>query len=75
MHMRGETDEAAAECQAMQRDAAMARELGASPAAAAALAASYWRIDYPRMPDDYRSGECRPGGQMDEHLPDGWPAN
>jgi hypothetical protein len=57
----------------MQRDSLMARELGASKADAAALAAAYWRIDYPRMPDDYRSGACRPGGEMDEHLPDGWP--
>jgi hypothetical protein len=73
MHMRGETNEAAAECQAMQRDARTARDLGASPADAAALAATYWRVDYPRMPDAYRSSDCHPGGSMDEHLPDGWP--
>jgi hypothetical protein len=73
MHMRGERNEAAAECEAMQRDALMARKLGASKADAAALAAAYWRIDYPRMPDDYRSSACRPGGEMDEHLAAGWP--
>ena len=72
MHMRGETNEAAAECQAMQRDARMARDLGASKADAAALAAAYWRVDYPRMPDGYQSSACRPGGLMDEHLSDGW---
>ena len=73
MHMRGEIGEAAAECQAVQRDARMARDLGASRADAARLAAVYWRIDYPRMPDGYQSSECRPGGQLDEQLPDGWP--
>lgn len=73
MHMRGATDEAVAECQAMQRDARTARDLGATPADAAALAAAYWRDDYPQMPDGYRSSACRPGGQMDEHLSDGWP--
>lgn len=73
MHMRGEFSEAAAECEAMQRDAWTARDLGASPSDAAALAVAYWRIDYPRMPDDYRSGNCRPGGELDEHLADGWP--
>jgi len=75
MHMRGETGEAAAECQAMQRDARMARDLGASAPDATALASAYWRIDYPRMPDDYRSSDCHPGGGMDEHLPDGWPSS
>ena len=73
MHMRGETGEAKAECQAVQRDARMARDLGASSADAAAMAAAYWQVDYPRMPDDYRSTECHPGGAMDERLPDGWP--
>lgn len=73
MHMRGELSEAAAECEALQRDARTARDLGASAADAAALAATYWRVDYPRMPDDYRSSECHPGGALDEHLPDGWP--
>jgi hypothetical protein len=73
MHVRGELSEAAAECEAMQRDARMARDLGASPSDAAALAATYWRVDYPLMPDGYRTSDCRPGGSMDEHLPDGWP--
>lgn len=75
MHMRGETDEAATECEAVQRDAGMARVLGASSAGASALAAAYWRNDYPHMPDDYRSSACRPGGEMDERLPDRWPGS
>jgi hypothetical protein len=70
MHMRGQTSESAAECEAMQRDAETARLLGADPADALALARTYWTIDYPRMSDTYRSPDCRPGGSLDEHLPD-----
>ena len=44
--------------------------LGASPDDARALAVAYWRTVYPAMPDGYRSTACRPGGTMDEHLPD-----
>ena len=69
-HMSGLLDEAVAECAAVQRDAQTARLLGARPADAAALAAAYWANIYPLMPDRYRSGECRPGGAMDEHLAD-----
>jgi hypothetical protein len=70
MHMRGEKDEAAAECEAMQRDARTAALLGASSVDARALARRYWLALYPRMSDDYRSPDCRPGGALDEHLPD-----
>jgi sirohydrochlorin ferrochelatase len=70
MHMSGRLDEAVAECAAVQRDAQTARPLGARPADAAALAAAYWANIYPLMPDRYRSGECRPGGAMDERLAD-----
>lgn len=73
MHMRGITDEAQAECAAIQRDAAMARVLGASAPDARVLAVRYWMDDYPRMPDEYRTTDCAPGGRLDEHLPDGWP--
>ena len=70
MHMRGETDEATAECQAMQRDALTAQLLGASAAAARALATAYWLAVYPLMPEGYTSAQCRPGAAMDEHLAD-----
>jgi hypothetical protein len=73
MHMRGLRAEAAAECAAVQRDAHMARLLGASAADAQSLAAEYWQDDYPRLSDDYRSSECQPSGSMNEHLLDGWP--
>jgi hypothetical protein len=69
MHMVGITNEAHAECAAMQRDAAMAAALGASPRQAEALALRYWTEVYPRMPDGYVGG-CGPGAQYDEGLPD-----
>lgn len=69
MHMAGERAEAATECQAMQRDVTTAQLLGATPDQARALARRYWNEVYPRMPSAYRSGECRPGGALDEGLP------
>jgi len=69
-HMAGVTDEAQAECQAMQRDAAAARALGADAAAARRLARYYWLVLYPNMPDGYRGAACAPGAAWDEHLPD-----
>lgn len=70
MHMKGITDEAQAECAAVQRDAQTARLLGASPEEAARLAREYWAVVYPRMPDDYRTGRCGPGQDLDESLAD-----
>jgi hypothetical protein len=70
MHMAGRLDESAAECAAVQRDARTARLLGASGGEARALAAAYWRTVYPAMPGGYRSSACRPGGALDEQLPD-----
>ena len=69
MHMRGETNEAIAECEAMQRDAQTATLLGATPQQARHLARSYWLEVYPNMPDDYRTTDCAPGGPLDERLP------
>lgn len=67
MHMIGITNEAQAECAAMQRDARMAQALGATPAQAQVLARRYWVEVYPQMPEGYTGG-CGPGGQWDEHL-------
>jgi len=69
MHMRGAATESVAECQAVQRDAVTAKELGATEEQAFALAERYWATVYPRMPSDYWSDECRPGGALDEELP------
>ena len=53
----------------MQRDARTAQLLGADPEQALRLARLYWTTVYPRMADDYRSADCRPGGSLDEGLP------
>jgi hypothetical protein len=68
MHMRGETNEATAECEAVQRDRTTAALLGATPRQADELARTYWLTVYPDMPADYSSAECRPGGALDEGL-------
>jgi hypothetical protein len=68
MHLRGQTNEATAECQAVQRDRSTAVLLGATPRQAENLARTYWLTVYPDMPDDYSSTECRPGGALDENL-------
>lgn len=68
MHMRGETSEAAAECQAVQRDRTTASLLGASPEQAQRLARTYWLTVYPNMPEGYFSNDCGPGRPMDESL-------
>lgn len=75
MHLTGETDEARTECRALQRDAAVARLLGATPAQAEALATRYWTEVYPQVPPAYRSSECAPGQAWDE-APDteAWPS-
>jgi hypothetical protein len=67
MHMAGITNEAAAECAAVQRDMPLDELLGATPTEARALAESYWISQYPRLPDAYRSTECHPGGPLDEN--------
>ncbi len=71
MHLAGLRNEAEAECAAVQRNAATARLLGADPAEASTLSRRYWEIGYSRMPPQYTSGECRPGGALDEGLADG----
>lgn len=70
IHMMGEKNEAATECLAMQRNAEMARALGATAAQARDLAAAYWRDVYFSMPAAYVSGECGPGLALDARLPD-----
>jgi hypothetical protein len=68
MHMRGITEESAAECAAVQRLSVMAQTLGAQPDDAAALAHRYWTEVYPAQSAEYRSAECTAGGDLDEHL-------
>jgi hypothetical protein len=68
MHLRGEPNEEIAECEALQRDALTAQALGATVTEARSLARRYWLVVYPRMPDDYVTGKCAPGGELDEGL-------
>jgi hypothetical protein len=73
-HLAGFIDEAVAECRSVQTTEQAAVLLGSTAAQARALAVRYASEVYPRMPDDYRSDQCRDGGRMDLH-PDSsrWP--
>lgn len=74
MHVDGARNEATAECRALQRDERTVTLLGGSPQEGAALAERIATEVYPRMPEEYRSDECRPGGALDRTPDDGtWP--
>ena len=74
MHVDGARDEATTECRALQRDERTVVLLGGSPQEGAALAERIATEVYPRMPEEYRSSECRPGGALDRTPDDGtWP--
>ena len=68
VHTSGVKSEALTECMAVQRDAAMAKLLGASDIDARKLAWLYWKLIYPNMPDEYRDAGCTLGGTLDEKL-------
>jgi hypothetical protein len=76
MHVRGELDEARAECEAVQRYRRAAVLLGVPDALARRTGLAYFRGDYQLrrvaggLSGSYYSAECRPGGALDEHLPD-----
>lgn len=73
-HLRGVDDEAEAECFGQQMTRRLARMLGVLPARANVLAGISWRYSYPRMPESYRSPECRNGGRLDMRPVDTtWP--
>ena len=73
VHLAGVVDEATADCLAMQLDAHVAMQLGASPAFARRLARDYWAQYYPAQELEYRSPQCRDGGSLDLFRADGWP--
>ena len=73
-HLQGIKTEAVAECYAIQSVPRLAHALGASPQQAAAMAIAVWKLQYPTMPAQYRSPECRPGGSLDRRPGGGWPA-
>jgi hypothetical protein len=64
-HLAGFADEAKTECYALQRIAFVAAALGAPREQGHALARTAFVVLYPRMPAEYRSGECRNGGSLD----------
>lgn len=66
-HLAGVRDEAATECFAIQTIELTARRLGADEPRARSLALSFLATQYARMPDGYRSPECRDGGSLDLH--------
>ena len=76
MHIRGELNEAATECQSVQRNHRAARLLGVGAALADAHAIRYFRDVYAlrersgAFSATYHSTECRPGGALDERLTD-----
>jgi len=73
-HLRGELNEAITECSSLQRTAAVAQSLGATPDRAQRLAEAYWQDVYPFMPPQYRSADCQDGGVLDlDPASDLWP--
>ena len=59
------SNEAVAECHALQRVDELAAALGAEAAVARRLAELAWTDVYPSLPAEYRSPECKPGGALD----------
>ena len=68
------TSESAAECDAVQTTERASELLGAAPGYARWMARLDWTHLYPRLSGAYRSAGCTPGGPLDLHLAEGWPA-
>jgi hypothetical protein len=64
-HLRGFASEATAECYAVQNTAFVAERLGTDADTARRLQTWIFLEGYPNLPDEYRSGECRDGGELD----------
>jgi hypothetical protein len=71
-HVGGLLNEAETECYAVQHTFETAVLLGAGRDYARTLAHTFRTEEYPWMPADYRSTECRPGGTLDLRVPNGW---
>ena len=65
LHLQGTLNEARAECYGLQQMDRVGELLGADPEGAHRLAVFAWRVIYPRLPDAYRSPNCREGGPWD----------
>jgi hypothetical protein len=73
IHLRGVPRESIAECYAMQSVPRVARALRAKDPEAHWLAGLVYNLNYPHMPPEYRSADCRAGGALDQHPGGGWP--
>jgi hypothetical protein len=65
-HLAGVRDEAATQCYALQAMRFVAERLGVPGDVGDAYVAAAV-VRYPRLPDAYRSYECREGGNLDLH--------
>lgn len=70
VHLTGERNEARTDCVAMQHHTTVGQQLGLAPSLLNKIARFYWAQWNPRMPANYQSPDCRPGGALDAHLPD-----
>lgn len=59
--------EAQAQCYAIQSTERVALALGVSPADARLVSEAIALLEHRRPPGEYRSPECRPGGDYDLH--------
>jgi hypothetical protein len=66
-HLRGFSAEAVAECYAVQNTAFVAERLGVTHERAEQLQKWVFLKSYANLPDEYRSEECRDGGDLDLH--------
>jgi hypothetical protein len=64
-HLRGIESEANAECYALQTMRDVAKGIGIGDEPAQSLAEYAWGQVYPRAREEYRSDECRDGGELD----------
>jgi hypothetical protein len=64
-HLRGIQSEAMTECYALQNTAFVAERLGIDDATAQRLQRWVYVRGYPNEPDEYRSDQCRDGGELD----------
>jgi len=65
MHINDIRSESVAECRAVQLNHLVAEALGATPEEARELPRRYFLDYYPHQRDDYRSGGCTEGGELD----------
>jgi hypothetical protein len=73
-HLRGFDNEAAADCYGLQAMPDIAARLGLDEDRGRWLTEYAWRYIYPRARGEYRSAECRDGGQLDLRLSSSvWP--